>query len=408
MSQSAMDLPADILAKLIGQVYTDPQVPVNDPTLPSWQEPPHPLSDVQSDNLVPVTDFAVIGSGITGCSVAKHLFDDPRVGNRTVAVFEARTLASGATSRNAGFLLSHIPSAFKDMVEIYGEENAIAVAKFCQRTLEGMKQLAASLGPDVLTASEKRTVRAILSFKDEELMKASLESIQRYEEAFPKEVAAYSTITRETLDKVYHVKNFAGALVTAAEVMWPYRLVTRIFEDLLRRHASRFSIETNTPVTSIAYSPKTNDKYPYILTTPRGTVRAGQIFHCTNAWGSHLVPNIRGMVVPTRHINSCQMPGSGFPNLGDKLCWMWFGPPTYDPASGIFDTGLYYMQQNAHTQDLFFGGNKAYIEDIINADDGTVSLVQGTNISTLLPKLFNRRFDDPVTGVVQSPVVRKW
>ncbi|KAA8641951.1 NAD(P)/FAD-dependent oxidoreductase [Aspergillus tanneri] len=400
-------LPGEVLAKLIGQVYSDPQVPVSNPTVPTWQEPPHPLAETQSDNLSPAIDFAIIGSGITGCSVAKHLLEDSRSANRSVTVFEARTLTSGATSRNAGFLLSHIPSDFKDMVEIFGNKSAIGIAKLCQRTVKGMKQLAESLGPDTLAASEKRPVRAILSFSEKEVMKAALESIALYEEIFPEEKGSFSTITPETLDKVYQVKGFAGALATDGEVLWPYRLVTRIFADLLRRYSSRFSIETKTPVTSIAYSPTTNDKYPFILTTPRGVVRAGQVLHCTNAWGSHLVPNLRGKILPTRHINSCQRPGPKFPKLGNKLCWMWFILPSYDPASGIVDTGLYYMQQNGETHDLFFGGNRAHIEDIINADDSIVSLVQGTQVSTLLPKLFNRRWDNPATGEVQSSVVDK-
>lgn len=84
---------------------------------------------------------------------------------------------------------------------------------------------------------------------------------------------------------------------------------------------------------------------------------------------------------------------------------MWFGSPTYDPDSGIFDTGLYYMQQNGHTGDLFFGGNKAHIDEIVNSDDDQLSDLSTINVSTILPKLFDKRWNDPITGVAQPPNV---
>jgi glycine/D-amino acid oxidase-like deaminating enzyme len=146
--------------------------------------------------------MAIIGSGVTGCSVSSHLLENALLGNRTVTVFEARTLTSGATSRNAGFLLSHIPKYFKEMVEGYGEERAISIAQFCNRTLEKMSKLATSEGPDVEKASEKRSVRAVLAYEEEESLQAFLESVQLYEEMFPEEKGLYSVITRETAEKV--------------------------------------------------------------------------------------------------------------------------------------------------------------------------------------------------------------
>jgi glycine/D-amino acid oxidase-like deaminating enzyme len=66
---------------------------------------------------------------------------------------------------------------------------------------------------------------------------------------------------------------------------------------------------------------------------------------------------------------------------------------------------LYYTQQNARTGDLSFGGNKAHIEEIINSDDRELSPISKNNVSTLLPKLFHKRWSERVTGAVQSPCV---
>lgn len=65
-------------------------------------------------------------------------------------------------------------------------------------------------------------------------------------------------------------------------MFWPYWLVTGIFGRLLDRHATWLSIETKTLVTAIEVSRDSDAAYPYVLTIPRGTVRAGQIFHCVS------------------------------------------------------------------------------------------------------------------------------
>lgn len=198
----AISFPDNVKAKLISQIHMDPQIPQNDTTVATWQLPPHPLSEIQSDHLSPTTDMAIIGSGVTGCSVSSNLLENPRLGNQTLTVFEARTLTSGATSRNARFLLSHIPKYFKEMMEGYGEERAIAIARLCNRTLEKMLKLATSEGPDVEKASEKRAVQAILAYEEEEALEACLESVQLYEKVFPEAKGLYSRITRETAEKV--------------------------------------------------------------------------------------------------------------------------------------------------------------------------------------------------------------
>lgn len=63
--------------------------------------PPHPeLSTIQSPELSRETDIVIIGSGITGCSVARALLEEEPLGPVHVTILEARTLTSGATGRN--------------------------------------------------------------------------------------------------------------------------------------------------------------------------------------------------------------------------------------------------------------------------------------------------------------------
>lgn len=82
-------------------ITADPGLPRPNPTQSFWQMPPHPeLSTIQSPELPKETDIVIIGSGITGCSVARALLEEEPLGPVHVTILEARTLTSGATGRN--------------------------------------------------------------------------------------------------------------------------------------------------------------------------------------------------------------------------------------------------------------------------------------------------------------------
>lgn len=88
-------------AKVRALITADPGLPRPSPTQSFWQLPPHPgVSNIQSPVLPKGTDIVIIGSGITGCSVARSLLEDEPLGPVHVTILEARTLVSGATGRN--------------------------------------------------------------------------------------------------------------------------------------------------------------------------------------------------------------------------------------------------------------------------------------------------------------------
>lgn len=196
-------LPEHFKPGLISQIHGDPGIPNTHPTVSGWQVPPHPLSEVQSETLAPVVEFAIIGSGITGCSVAKNILENSTSGGGRVTVFEARTLTSGATGRNGGQLLSHIPKFFKAFTEQHGRDETIKVAHYCCRTIERMTEMAKSECPDIQSLSEIRLVREIMAFENEEAFTEALASVQMYEDALTEEKGLYSFIPKEKLRKVF-------------------------------------------------------------------------------------------------------------------------------------------------------------------------------------------------------------
>jgi hypothetical protein len=194
------ELPQELLVKLAGQVAQDPGIPVPSPTVSAWQEPPHPLATIQSENLPQYTDFAIIGSGITGCSAAKTILESELGRDKRVVVFEARSLTTGATSRNGGFLLSHVPQFYGQYADALGAAAAKEIAVFCDRTLEEIIQVGKEENLDKV--SEIRDVTTVSSYEDDEGFEKSCRSIRMYEEAVLGSKEKYTILDGETAKKV--------------------------------------------------------------------------------------------------------------------------------------------------------------------------------------------------------------
>jgi hypothetical protein len=207
------ELPPQLVAKLADQVVQDPGAPVPNPTISAWQEPAHPLATTQSEYLPERVDIAIIGSGITGCSAAKTVLESDLGLDKRVAVFEARSLTTGATSRNGGFLLSHVPPYYGRFVDAFGAEAAQQIAQFCDLTLEEIVHVAKAENLDHI--SEIRDVTTVCTFEDEEGFAESSRSVRLYEEAVPESKEKFSIIDGETAEKVRRplLKMLNGTLV---------------------------------------------------------------------------------------------------------------------------------------------------------------------------------------------------
>ena len=155
-------------------------------------------------------------------------------------------------------------------------------------------------------------------------------------------------------------------------------------------------------MTSVAVSEDgLKSAYPYLLTTPRGIVRASKVFHCTSGFVGHLLPKLRGPVFPCRLTMSCDRPGPQFGNRA--VSWLWHVPVSWDPETNLVEQGLYWMQQNAETGNLFYGGDTQKLDDYITSNDTSVSLDAAENLKTLLPqRIFAKGWTDPETGTTIS------
>jgi hypothetical protein len=82
-------------SKVLERIQTPAIPPSPNPTSSAWQEPPHPFPDVRLPDTI--VDVLIIGSGITGASVAHELLSSENSKDWRVVMADSRGVCSGAT-----------------------------------------------------------------------------------------------------------------------------------------------------------------------------------------------------------------------------------------------------------------------------------------------------------------------
>ncbi|KAF4442961.1 putative oxidoreductase ordL [Fusarium austroafricanum] len=384
MSQS------DLIQDAVKLITIPPGLPSANPTVPTWQTPPHPtVSNAQSNVLSPETDVVIIGSGITGIGAAHCFLNHPKGAGLKVTMLEARTAVSGATGRNGGHLVSDSDSLFPALVKTIGAERAIETVRFSEANIRRLKELIAQLDSADREAVEFREVVSATSFTDQSSFDAAVEDVRQLLKAIPDSEITFKIFRKEETAKIFNFTNAIGAVAqTGVAALWPYRLLTAVLASLMKDFPDRFALETNTPVQSISLSKDLSEKYPYEISTPRGSVRAKHVIHCTNGYSSHLVPGLVGSLYPLRGTMSTQKLGPNFPCAGQKVSWSQVSTGSYDGKTGHAHLGLYYAQQNAKTGVMFLGGESQKLSGLLTSDDSNVADDAYGTLTSAAPKIW--------------------
>lgn len=169
-------------------------------------------------------------------------------------------------------------------------------------------------------------------------------------------------------------------------------MITGIFEHLQSSFPARFSLRSHTPVHSVRRT--TDDRHPYSLTTARGILRATHVVHCTEGHVAHLLPKLRGIVVPRRGQMTVQ--DARHIVSKDKLqSWSFM-------MQGVFD----YATINEHTSLVYIGGgepeNREHSMGV--SSDAEEDLAALSHLGGVLPAAFGRANGSP--GRTQSSDVQ--
>lgn len=203
----------------------DPGLPLDKPTEAYWQCPPHAITAHQSPKLPSDAAVVIIGSGITGTSVAHHLLKlRPSL---DVIMLEAKTICSGATGRNGGHCKDVSWKAYGTMKAQLGRESAMRLVKFRRSHVDATRQLAKQLSEEGFGNGHFRDVTSLTAVYDQ----ASFQDFQRNLEAllkdFPEERHRYSVLSGEEAQEVCfdHLNAFSRnelMLIDATEARYPW------------------------------------------------------------------------------------------------------------------------------------------------------------------------------------------
>lgn len=194
------------LNALHDRINSNPGIPVSNPTKPFWLEnPPFPaLVNAQSKTLPKTVDIVIIGSGITGASIARTILSECALMNikQRVVMLEARETCSGATGRNGGHIKCTPFESYHDCKQRFGSERAKKLVRFQMSHLPLLVELAKKEGWDV---AEAREVETLDVFYDEEAWTEWKEMVEEYRRDMPNEAKDVFVWEKDVAREVYPV-----------------------------------------------------------------------------------------------------------------------------------------------------------------------------------------------------------
>ena len=223
-------------------------------------------------------DVLIVGAGITGTSTAWWLRRlDPRL---RVGIVERGEVASGASGRNAGFLLKGIATNFADAVRVLGDETASWFYRFTKESIERLisnvpaTQVALERRGSFLAAGD--AVEAAELKESEALLREKGERVEYWSD--------------DLLASRLHGSGFHGGLFdpTGAEVD-PVRLVRYLAAS------SGAALHTLHDVTAIE-----SGENRHRIETSRGAFSTPILVLATNAFLPQLLPQTASLVRPVR------------------------------------------------------------------------------------------------------------
>lgn len=239
-------------------------------TVPYWQRSSKPQTiDV---------DAAVVGGGVCGLSAALHLI---RRG-LSVVVLERHAPGSGASSRNAGYLMRGLAENYRAARDTLGIETAQHVWRWSEENLRGLQSEGISELP-----SYKHTPSCLLALDQNEaddliesasLLQADGFGVLLTESGTDSAWASGLPITG--------LVNPGDATVNPAELV-----------GLL---ASKLGTAVLAGQEVHAIEPASTHDGHCVVRTAGATVRARRVLVCTNAYAGSLLPNLAPIVRPNR------------------------------------------------------------------------------------------------------------
>lgn len=331
----------------------------------------------------------MIGAGICGVSAALAL----QSRSENFIVLERHTLASGASSRNAGFLMRGAACHYAEAIDLYGRDRARDLWRFTEGNLEGLR----AEGCESL-ASYRRVPSILLALKpgssgkvwepDVTYSAANCAGLERSLLLMREDGLEVGWLAPSDAavpkDSAWAFGQIACALVNPSDASINSYQLMRHLASKLKVHPSLASKFTSPIVENQEVFSMEADGAKAIVRTPDFTISCEHVLVCTNAYTSLLLPGFNEIVKPRRG----QMLGLA-PN-GRTLA-----------ASYYANDGSEYFRQAADGTIVVGGCRTYFAEEEVGFEDRTTAHVQNA-LESFARAMLGYRQDEPL------PITSRW
>lgn len=270
-------------------------LPVSNPCLSFWQQTTRSFPHLNANKDAPVpseSPYVVIGSGIAGALTAFELIKSG-VPGKDIVILEAREAASGASSRNAGHVRPDAFRGYQVYEKIHGKYQALKIIANERSVFERIDGFVKK--HNVPCDFNPTTTFDVCMTP--EFAEFNAKSFQEFKDAGG-DVSHITFYEGETAKKKTGIAQAVAAYEWPAGSSHPAKLAQWLLDQSIAEGATLF---THCPATEIAKASSFTLERPlWDITTPRGTVTAQTVIHCTNAFVAHLLPQLSPFVTPNR------------------------------------------------------------------------------------------------------------
>lgn len=300
------------------------------------------------------TDIVIIGAGLLGCTAALYLND----AGYSTTIIEARDVGLGASSRNAGFMITGLDKYYHQAETVYGEAATREIWELSRRSLAFWQQIAREHGTWMEQSSS-----LLLAETPEERQELEQSARRMQANGFECEY-----LSNDPLQRGY----YAAIRQPSDGGIHPVQLLQAIFK------ASNAHLIANSEVYAIESAAT-----EVVVYSRLAIVRAQKVLICTNAYTPYLDPYFVGKVIPNRAQCLATAP------LTERVIG----------AVGYSDYGYMYYRDLPDGGLLIGGGRKQNKEQEGNTTEDRIT----DAVQAILEAYLQAKFPD-----VTAPIVRRW
>ena len=227
-------------------------------------------------------DIAIIGGGMTAFSAASVFVES---GIKT-ALFEKRLIASGASSRNAGFVITGPVEHYARAVKILGREKA---KRLWIDSMEGIENIERNLEKFAINATIQKKGSLLLADSESEDNEARETVTELQKDGMNSRYISSGEISRKLQTNSFH-----GACALPDNFGFnPYQYVNGLANELSK--SPHLSIYDQSEIISINTKNET-----IILKSEHAEISCQMVLIAANAWAQKIDPFFESKIIPVR------------------------------------------------------------------------------------------------------------